>query len=81
MAPNLIKSKEVRANHFDSHKSTMAMPGKPLAKGSISSYQRKDLELIADELLSIWEHLKADSPVYRKVERSTTSDNAVEVDS
>ena len=53
----------------------MVRPGKPLAKGSLEPYQHKDLEQIADELGSIWEHLKADSPVYQTVERDITSAN------
>ena len=40
--------------------------------------KNKDLEPIADELVDIWERLKADSPVYQKVERPITPANTVE---
>ena len=44
---NLIKSQEVRDNHFNLHKSTMVGQGKPLAKVSVSPYRNKDLEQAA----------------------------------
>ena len=73
MSPKLIIiSQGERDNHFNSHNADRLSPGKPRAKGSLSSYQIKDLEQIADGLVGIWERIKADSPVYRSVEKSIT---------
>ena len=69
---NLIISQEEKSSHFNLHNNNTAMPGKPPAKGSLSSYQNKDIEQIADELVSIWGRLKAYSPVYQGVARAIT---------
>ena len=58
-----FKSQEESSRHFDTSKAVRVRPCKPLAKGSLSSYQRKDLEQTADELVTIWEHLKYRVPV------------------
>ena len=75
---NLVKSQEEKANHFNLHKATRAIPCKPLAKGFLPSYQNNGLEQIADEVVDIWERLKADSPVYQVVESEITSSSKVE---
>ena len=39
---------------------------KPLSKGPLASYQRKDSEQIAGDIVSLWEKVKNDAPVYQK---------------
>ena len=50
-------------------------PCKPLAKGSLSSYQTEDLDHIPDELVPIWERLTAYPSFYQEVERAIALSN------
>ena len=52
--PNSLQSQEERGKHYDALNAIRARPGKPPAKGDLSSYQQKDLEKVADELVALW---------------------------
>ena len=75
MSPNALQSREERGKHYNTLNSICVRPGKHLDKGSVASYQQKDLERAAAELVSIWGKVKNDSPVYLKIERAFTSYN------
>ena len=50
--------------------------GKPLSKGPLASYKRKDMVPIPDDLSSLWKFVKNDAPVYLKIERTFIAANA-----
>ena len=66
MPANSLVTKEEKAKQHNVAKDLRISPGKPLPKGSIGSYQRKDMGEIAEDLLSLWGIVKIDSPVYQK---------------
>ena len=69
----LIKTQEEKAKQYSTPNALRPRPGKPLSKGPISSYQRKDSKKIDEDLVSLWEQVKNDSPAYQRIERSRAS--------
>ena len=54
VSANSRKSQEAMGKHFNAPEDLRGRPCGPIDKGSLSSYRRKDLEQIADDLVSIW---------------------------
>ena len=75
MSPNSLHPQEGKAKHYNAINDIRVRPGKPLAKGPLASYQRKDLERAADELVALWRRVKDDAPVYLKIEWAFTESN------
>ena len=74
MSANSLITKEEKAKQYNAGQDLRARPGKPLSKGSLAAYQRKDSGEIAEDLVSLWEKVKKnDPPAYRKIERAFTS--------
>ena len=69
MSPNSLQSQEERAKHYNTLNAIMVRPGKPLAKGSLSSYKQKDLERVPGELVSIWGKSKRSTCLPKNRER------------
>ena len=64
MSPAPLQSQEENAKHYNGVSAIRVRHGKPLDKGSLESYQRKDLGKAADELRPppIWGKVKNDPP-------------------
>ena len=58
------------AKHYNTLNPIGARPGKPLDKGKLASYRQKDSGEIAGDLVSIWQLVKNDSPIYHNIYRA-----------
>ena len=68
MSVRSLQSQEERDRQFNALNAIRVRPGKPLAKESLASHRQKYLEREADELVSIWEHVRYDPPVFQNRE-------------
>ena len=66
MSANSLITKEEKAKQYNMEKVPLARPGRPLSKGPIASYKRKDSGGIAEDLVSLWGKVKNDPLVYQK---------------
>ena len=70
MSANRLNTQEEKARRYNMAKVLRGRPGKPLPKGSIESYRRKDSGRITEYIASLRGKVKNDAPAYRKNRKS-----------
>ena len=73
-AQSLIKQEE-KTNRRNIESALRFRAGKPLFKGSLSSFKRKDMDKVSANLVSLWELVKNDSPIYTDMVGNFLSSN------
>ena len=74
-ACELITHARRKTKQYNVEKVLRITPCNPLSKGPLSSYRRKDMGKIADDLASLWGIVKNDPPGYQKIERETEGES------
>ena len=73
MSAHSLNTQEDKDKRYNMAKVLRPRPGKPLSKGSLESYKRKDSGEIAEDIASLRGKSKNDSPPYWEIERTFTA--------